>query len=162
MLTCSPSPAAQLLVKSLQFEDGKMIPASKFFSSGESSSVELSPEEQAQAEEIRASPAAPQRSRRTHVHTHVHTHTDTLTRIHGYTHCMHAPKGRFACKHAPAHTRTLALTHGRACGHMHTRTTLHTHTRTQTHRHARTHTHTQTQTQRHAFSASMCMNYSIF
>uniref|UniRef100_A0A8C5FM67 10-formyltetrahydrofolate dehydrogenase n=1 Tax=Gadus morhua TaxID=8049 RepID=A0A8C5FM67_GADMO len=43
-----------LLVKSLQFEDGKMIPASKFFSSGESSSVELSPEEQAQAEEIRA------------------------------------------------------------------------------------------------------------
>ncbi|XP_056444110.1 mitochondrial 10-formyltetrahydrofolate dehydrogenase [Gadus chalcogrammus] len=43
-----------LLVKSLQFEDGKMIPASKFFSSGESSSVELSPEEKAQAEEIRA------------------------------------------------------------------------------------------------------------
>ncbi|KAG7270677.1 hypothetical protein CRUP_030404 [Coryphaenoides rupestris] len=42
-----------LVVKSLQFEDGKMIPASKYFSSGESSSLELTPEEQAMAQEIR-------------------------------------------------------------------------------------------------------------
>lgn len=45
---------AQLLVKNLQFEDGKMIPASKYFSSGESSSVELTDEEKKMAEEIRA------------------------------------------------------------------------------------------------------------
>ncbi|TNN40465.1 Mitochondrial 10-formyltetrahydrofolate dehydrogenase [Liparis tanakae] len=44
-----------LLVKSLQFEDGKMIPASKYFSSGESSSVELTDDEKKMAEEIRAS-----------------------------------------------------------------------------------------------------------
>ncbi|XP_037834619.1 mitochondrial 10-formyltetrahydrofolate dehydrogenase isoform X1 [Kryptolebias marmoratus] len=43
-----------LLVKNLQFEDGKMIPASKYFSSGESSSVELTDEEKKMAEEIRA------------------------------------------------------------------------------------------------------------
>lgn len=45
----------QLLVKNLQFEDGKMIPASKYFSAGESSSVELTEEEQKMAAEIRAS-----------------------------------------------------------------------------------------------------------
>ncbi|KAM3859193.1 mitochondrial 10-formyltetrahydrofolate dehydrogenase [Diretmus argenteus] len=43
-----------LLVKNLQFEDGKMIPASKYFSSGESSSVELTDEEKKMAEEIKA------------------------------------------------------------------------------------------------------------
>ncbi|KAM3587274.1 uncharacterized protein V6R79_000597 [Siganus canaliculatus] len=42
-----------LLVKNLQFEDGKMIPASKYFSSGESSSVELTDEEKKMADEIR-------------------------------------------------------------------------------------------------------------
>ncbi|XP_060885314.1 mitochondrial 10-formyltetrahydrofolate dehydrogenase [Labrus mixtus] len=42
-----------LLVKNLQFEDGKMIPASKYFSSGESSSVELTGDEKKMAEEIR-------------------------------------------------------------------------------------------------------------
>ena len=45
----------QLLVKNLQFEDGKMIPASKYFSSGESTSIELTDEEKKMAEEIRAS-----------------------------------------------------------------------------------------------------------
>lgn len=45
----------QLLVKNLQFEDGKMIPASKYFSSGESVSVELTDDEKKMAEEIRAS-----------------------------------------------------------------------------------------------------------
>lgn len=47
--------APQLLVKNLQFEDGKMIPASKYFSSGESSSVELTEDEKKMAAEIRAS-----------------------------------------------------------------------------------------------------------
>ncbi|XP_036375979.1 mitochondrial 10-formyltetrahydrofolate dehydrogenase [Megalops cyprinoides] len=42
-----------LLVKNLQFEDGKMIPASKYFSSGETASVELTEEEKKMAEEIR-------------------------------------------------------------------------------------------------------------
>ncbi|TMS02859.1 Mitochondrial 10-formyltetrahydrofolate dehydrogenase [Larimichthys crocea] len=42
-----------LLVKNLQFEDGKMIPASKYFSAGESSSVELTDDEKKMAEEIR-------------------------------------------------------------------------------------------------------------
>ncbi|XP_078098735.1 mitochondrial 10-formyltetrahydrofolate dehydrogenase [Sander vitreus] len=42
-----------LLVKNLQFDDGKMIPASKYFSSGESSSVELTADEEKMAEEIR-------------------------------------------------------------------------------------------------------------
>lgn len=42
-----------LLVKNLQFEDGKMIPASKYFSSGESSSVDLTDDEKKMAEEIR-------------------------------------------------------------------------------------------------------------
>lgn len=45
----------QLLVKNLQFEGGKMIPASKYFSSGENSSVELTDDEKKMAEEIRAS-----------------------------------------------------------------------------------------------------------
>lgn len=45
----------QLLVKNLQFEDGKMIPASKYFSSGESSSMELTDDEKKMAEEIKAS-----------------------------------------------------------------------------------------------------------
>uniref|UniRef100_A0A665WW93 10-formyltetrahydrofolate dehydrogenase n=1 Tax=Echeneis naucrates TaxID=173247 RepID=A0A665WW93_ECHNA len=43
----------KLLVKSLQFEDGKMIPASKYFSSGEGASVELTDNEKRVAEEIR-------------------------------------------------------------------------------------------------------------
>lgn len=42
-------------MKNLQFEDGKMIPASKYFSSGESSSVELNEEEMKIAAEIKAS-----------------------------------------------------------------------------------------------------------
>lgn len=41
-------------MKNLQFEDGKMIPASKYFSSGESSSVELTDDEKKMAEEIKA------------------------------------------------------------------------------------------------------------
>lgn len=45
---------SQLLVKNLQFEDGKMIPASKYFSSGESASVELTDDEKTMAEKIRA------------------------------------------------------------------------------------------------------------
>lgn len=43
----------QLQVKNLQFEDGKMIPAAKYFSSGDTSSVELTVEEKKMAEEIR-------------------------------------------------------------------------------------------------------------
>ncbi|XP_019955399.2 mitochondrial 10-formyltetrahydrofolate dehydrogenase [Paralichthys olivaceus] len=42
-----------LLVKSLQFEDGKMIHASKYFSSGDSASVELTDDERKMAEEIK-------------------------------------------------------------------------------------------------------------
>ncbi|XP_068611067.1 mitochondrial 10-formyltetrahydrofolate dehydrogenase [Brachionichthys hirsutus] len=42
-----------LVVKNLQFEDGKMIPAAKYFSSGESSSVDLTDEEKEMAEQIR-------------------------------------------------------------------------------------------------------------
>ncbi|KAK7878913.1 hypothetical protein WMY93_030847 [Mugilogobius chulae] len=42
-----------LLVKNLQFEDGKMIPASKYFSTGESSSVELTDDEQKMADQIK-------------------------------------------------------------------------------------------------------------
>ncbi|XP_023668374.2 mitochondrial 10-formyltetrahydrofolate dehydrogenase [Paramormyrops kingsleyae] len=42
-----------VLVKNLQFEDGKMIPAGKYFSSGESASLELTEEEKMMAEEIR-------------------------------------------------------------------------------------------------------------
>ncbi|XP_056604365.1 mitochondrial 10-formyltetrahydrofolate dehydrogenase isoform X1 [Triplophysa dalaica] len=43
-----------LQVKNLQFEDGKMIPASKYFSSEESASLELTDEEKKMAEEIKA------------------------------------------------------------------------------------------------------------
>nr|XP_033806706.1 mitochondrial 10-formyltetrahydrofolate dehydrogenase isoform X2 [Geotrypetes seraphini] len=43
-----------LMVRNLQFEDGKMIPASKYFSSGEASTVELTEEETRMANEIRA------------------------------------------------------------------------------------------------------------
>uniref|UniRef100_A0A4W3JXR8 10-formyltetrahydrofolate dehydrogenase n=1 Tax=Callorhinchus milii TaxID=7868 RepID=A0A4W3JXR8_CALMI len=42
-----------VLVKSLQFEDGKMIPASKYFTSSESSSVELTEEELKIKQELR-------------------------------------------------------------------------------------------------------------
>ncbi|XP_072307942.1 cytosolic 10-formyltetrahydrofolate dehydrogenase [Eucyclogobius newberryi] len=42
-----------ILVKNLQFEDGKMIPASQYFSAGKTSTVELTEEEKALAEQIR-------------------------------------------------------------------------------------------------------------
>ncbi|XP_041058750.1 mitochondrial 10-formyltetrahydrofolate dehydrogenase isoform X2 [Carcharodon carcharias] len=44
----------QLVVRNLQFEDGKMIPASKYFSSGDSVAVELTEEEKKVAEDIKA------------------------------------------------------------------------------------------------------------
>ncbi|KAM9228964.1 mitochondrial 10-formyltetrahydrofolate dehydrogenase isoform 3-T3 [Dugong dugon] len=43
-----------LIVRNLQFEDGKMIPASQYFSAGEMSVVELTPEEMKVAETIKA------------------------------------------------------------------------------------------------------------
>ncbi|XP_012684841.1 cytosolic 10-formyltetrahydrofolate dehydrogenase [Clupea harengus] len=43
-----------LLVKNLQFEDGKMINAAQYFSAGSSAAVELSEEEKAFAEQMRA------------------------------------------------------------------------------------------------------------
>uniref|UniRef100_A0A6Q2Z1Z1 10-formyltetrahydrofolate dehydrogenase n=1 Tax=Esox lucius TaxID=8010 RepID=A0A6Q2Z1Z1_ESOLU len=43
-----------LLVRNLQFEDGKMIPASKYFSSGDTTSMELTDDEKKMAEEIRS------------------------------------------------------------------------------------------------------------
>ncbi|KAK6487912.1 mitochondrial 10-formyltetrahydrofolate dehydrogenase [Huso huso] len=43
-----------LVVRNLQFEDGKMIPAAKYFSAGESVSVELTEEEKKTAQQIRA------------------------------------------------------------------------------------------------------------
>ncbi|CAG10748.1 unnamed protein product [Tetraodon nigroviridis] len=43
-----------LLVKNLQFEDGKMIAAAQYFSSGSSAAVELTEEEQSFAEQMRA------------------------------------------------------------------------------------------------------------
>lgn len=43
----------QVLVKNLQFEDGKMIPASKYFSADETTAVELTEEEKKIAEDIR-------------------------------------------------------------------------------------------------------------
>lgn len=43
----------QLLVKNLQFEDGKMIPAAQYFRSADSAAVELNEEEKAFAEEMR-------------------------------------------------------------------------------------------------------------
>uniref|UniRef100_A0A8C9U370 10-formyltetrahydrofolate dehydrogenase n=1 Tax=Scleropages formosus TaxID=113540 RepID=A0A8C9U370_SCLFO len=45
--------AKAILVKNLQFEDGKMIPAAKYFSTGESSNLELTEEEKKMAEDIR-------------------------------------------------------------------------------------------------------------
>ncbi|TKC52361.1 hypothetical protein EI555_017442, partial [Monodon monoceros] len=44
----------QLMVRNLQFEDGKMIPASQYFSAGETSVVELTAEEVKVAEAIKA------------------------------------------------------------------------------------------------------------
>ncbi|XP_059843833.1 mitochondrial 10-formyltetrahydrofolate dehydrogenase isoform X2 [Hypanus sabinus] len=43
-----------LMVRNLQFEDGKMIPASKYFSAGDAATVELTDEEKRIAEDIRA------------------------------------------------------------------------------------------------------------
>lgn len=43
----------QLLVKNLQFEDGKMISAAQYFSSGSSAAVELTQEEKAFADQMR-------------------------------------------------------------------------------------------------------------
>ncbi len=43
----------QLQVKNLQFEDGKMIPASKYFSSDEAARLDLTDDEKKMAEEIR-------------------------------------------------------------------------------------------------------------
>uniref|UniRef100_A0A8C3IIW8 10-formyltetrahydrofolate dehydrogenase n=1 Tax=Chrysemys picta bellii TaxID=8478 RepID=A0A8C3IIW8_CHRPI len=43
-----------LLVRNLQFEDGKMIPASKYFSSDEMSVIELTEEEKKMAEDIKS------------------------------------------------------------------------------------------------------------
>lgn len=43
----------QLLVKNLQFEDGKMIPAAQYFCSGGSTAVELTEEEKSFAEQMR-------------------------------------------------------------------------------------------------------------
>lgn len=41
------------MVRSLQFEDGKMIPASQYFARGEASVVELTAEEMKVAETIK-------------------------------------------------------------------------------------------------------------
>lgn len=43
----------QVLVRNLQFEDGKMIPASKYFSADETTALELTEEEKKIAEDIR-------------------------------------------------------------------------------------------------------------
>lgn len=43
----------QLLVKNLQFEDGKMIAAAQYFSAGSSAAVELTEEEKTFAEQMR-------------------------------------------------------------------------------------------------------------
>ncbi|KFW84330.1 Mitochondrial 10-formyltetrahydrofolate dehydrogenase, partial [Manacus vitellinus] len=43
-----------VLVRNLQFEDGKMIPASKYFSADETTALELTEEEKKMAEDIRA------------------------------------------------------------------------------------------------------------
>ncbi|NXV75635.1 AL1L2 dehydrogenase, partial [Atlantisia rogersi] len=42
-----------VLVRNLQFEDGKMIPASKYFTADEATSLELTEEEKKMAEDIR-------------------------------------------------------------------------------------------------------------
>lgn len=54
----SPWPV-QLLVRNLQFEDGKMIPAAQYFSSGSSAAVELTEEERSFAEQMRVEHAVP-------------------------------------------------------------------------------------------------------
>lgn len=46
-------PALQLMVKNLQFEDGKMIAAAQYFSAGSSVAVELNEEEKNFAEQMR-------------------------------------------------------------------------------------------------------------
>lgn len=46
----------QLLVKNLQFEDGKMISAAQYFSSGSSAALELTEEEKSFAEQMRVEP----------------------------------------------------------------------------------------------------------
>lgn len=43
----------QLMVKNLQFEDGKMIAAAQYFSAGSSVAVELNEEEKTFAEQMR-------------------------------------------------------------------------------------------------------------
>lgn len=43
----------QVLVRNLQFEDRKMIPASKYFSADETTALELTEEEKKIAEDIR-------------------------------------------------------------------------------------------------------------
>jgi len=43
----------QLLVKNLQFEDGKMIAAAQYFRSGSSAAVELTEEERTFADQMR-------------------------------------------------------------------------------------------------------------
>lgn len=43
----------QLLVKNLQFEDGKMIAAAQYYSSGSSTAVELTEEEKVFAEQMK-------------------------------------------------------------------------------------------------------------
>lgn len=44
------------MVKNLQFEDGKMIAAAQYFSSGSSAAVELTEEEKTFAEQMRVGP----------------------------------------------------------------------------------------------------------
>lgn len=51
-----PSHSIQLLVKNLQFEDGKMISAAQYFGSGSSAAVELTEEEKSFAEQLRVAP----------------------------------------------------------------------------------------------------------
>uniref|UniRef100_A0A8D0L3I1 10-formyltetrahydrofolate dehydrogenase n=1 Tax=Sphenodon punctatus TaxID=8508 RepID=A0A8D0L3I1_SPHPU len=48
------SDGKMLLVRNLQFEDGRMIPASKYFATDEMSAVELTEEEKGMAEEIKS------------------------------------------------------------------------------------------------------------
>lgn len=43
----------QVLVRNLQFQDGKMIPASKYFSADETTTLELTEEEKKMAEDIK-------------------------------------------------------------------------------------------------------------
>ena len=53
LCSVSLSVLVQLLVKNLQFEDGKMIAASQYFRSGGSAAVELTEEEKAFAGQMR-------------------------------------------------------------------------------------------------------------